>query len=487
MKSGLRIVRSGIVALALAGTGLGTAQIVLASSAMADYGSVRATTAVNVRAGTSLSTTIVGVLYPGDTARQVGAAKSGWVPISFGGATRYVSSSYVSGASSGEMSSTTTSAPTTTTTTRPESTADSPASARRSVWATDDVNVRTGPSLNDAIVDVLATGRSTTATGTTSGPWTQVDFNGRIRWIYSSYLTTTDPSRTSSEPTSGSAPRPTTPSPTTPSPTTPTPPATHTTTMWATADVHIRTGPSLGDAIVGILSQGTSTTATGTTSGPWTQVDNNGQIRWIYSSYLTTAAPATGSTTKVVGFAVTTTALMIRTSSAATFVDLGDIPTGTIVALTGVKAPGVAQIVYHGTVRWVNSLYLVPVGATYTATGTPSSQATSAVAFALAQVGKKYAWGGTGPDAYDCSGLVLRAWERAGVWLPRTSQEQFQVGTGVATANLEPGDLIFYYWDASHVGIYIGNGQMVHAANPNQGVTIDPIGIMPIVGSKRVG
>ncbi len=71
--------------------------------------------------------------------------------------------------------------------------------------------------------------------------------------------------------------------------------------------------------------------------------------------------------------------------------------------------------------------------------------------------------------------------------LPRTSQQQLHVGTSVAMANLEPGDLIFYYSDASHVGMYIGNGQMVHAANPNQGVTIDPIGIMPIVGSERVG
>jgi cell wall-associated NlpC family hydrolase len=116
-----------------------------------------------------------------------------------------------------------------------------------------------------------------------------------------------------------------------------------------------------------------------------------------------------------------------------------------------------------------------------------SGRAGQAVAFALAQVGKPYSWGATGPSAYDCSGLTLAAWASAGVSLPRSSSAQYGAGTRVSRSELQPGDLVFYYSPISHVAMYIGGGQIVHATHPGSPVQVDPVGLMPYSGATRVG
>ncbi|MEU9171836.1 NlpC/P60 family protein [Streptomyces sp. NPDC048420] len=106
---------------------------------------------------------------------------------------------------------------------------------------------------------------------------------------------------------------------------------------------------------------------------------------------------------------------------------------------------------------------------TSTSTATDSSYATKAakaLAFARAQIGKPYVWGATGPDSYDCSGLTQAAWKAAGVDLPRVTYDQVNAGTTVSLADAQPGDLVFFYDDISHVGLYIGNGMMIHAPKP---------------------
>ncbi|WP_370414465.1 NlpC/P60 family protein [Streptomyces fradiae] len=114
-----------------------------------------------------------------------------------------------------------------------------------------------------------------------------------------------------------------------------------------------------------------------------------------------------------------------------------------------------------------------------------ATKAAEALAFARAQIGKPYVWGATGPESYDCSGLTQAAWRAAGVDLPRTTWDQVKVGTRVATADLLPGDLVFFYDDISHVGIYIGGGKMIHAPKPGAYVREESIYYMPIYGSVR--
>lgn len=113
------------------------------------------------------------------------------------------------------------------------------------------------------------------------------------------------------------------------------------------------------------------------------------------------------------------------------------------------------------------------------------TKAQKAVAFAKAQIGDRYAYGGTGPNSWDCSGLTGGAWKAAGVALPRTSQQQYNAGRKVAKADLKPGDLIFYYSGRSHVGIYVGGGQIVHSSRPGTPVQQVSVNLMPYNGAVR--
>jgi cell wall-associated NlpC family hydrolase len=115
----------------------------------------------------------------------------------------------------------------------------------------------------------------------------------------------------------------------------------------------------------------------------------------------------------------------------------------------------------------------------------PTQAAQVAVDRALAQQGKPYAWGATGPGSYDCSGLTWSAYKSAGVTLPRTSKAQSKAGVPVSRANLQPGDLVFFYSPVGHVGMYIGNGKMVHSSTFGQPVKVVSVDSMPGYNSAR--
>jgi cell wall-associated NlpC family hydrolase len=116
-----------------------------------------------------------------------------------------------------------------------------------------------------------------------------------------------------------------------------------------------------------------------------------------------------------------------------------------------------------------------------------SGRAAAAVKFAMAQVGKAYVYGAAGPNAYDCSGLTMRAWGAAGVGLPHSSNAQQGSGTRISESELRPGDLVFYYSPVSHVGMYIGHGLIVNALNPSSGVRVSGLHSMPYSGAVRPG
>ena len=115
----------------------------------------------------------------------------------------------------------------------------------------------------------------------------------------------------------------------------------------------------------------------------------------------------------------------------------------------------------------------------------PTRAAQIAVNTALAQQGRPYVWGGAGPSSYDCSGLMQYAYRAAGISLPHSSRMQSTMGRPVSKANLRPGDLVFFYTPVSHVGMYIGNGQMVHASTSGQPVKVTNLAYMPGFNSAR--
>ncbi len=116
-----------------------------------------------------------------------------------------------------------------------------------------------------------------------------------------------------------------------------------------------------------------------------------------------------------------------------------------------------------------------------------SGRAGTAVQVAMAQLGDPYVWGAEGPNSFDCSGLMLYAWGKAGVSLSHSSKAQASEGRRVSKSQLMPGDLVFYYSPISHVGMYIGNGRIVHASRPGKPVKTDPIDLMPYNTAVRPG
>ncbi|MFI8874223.1 C40 family peptidase [Streptomyces sp. NPDC055243] len=128
---------------------------------------------------------------------------------------------------------------------------------------------------------------------------------------------------------------------------------------------------------------------------------------------------------------------------------------------------------------WVSSGVLKDIKGKATGSGK------KAVEFATAQIGKPYVWGAEGPSSYDCSGLTSKAWAAAGKGIPRTSQEQWKQLPRIDVKNMRPGDLIIYHADASHVGMYVGDGAIVHAPRPGRDVTVAGAGSMKILGVVR--
>ena len=161
----------------------------------------------------------------------------------------------------------------------------------------------------------------------------------------------------------------------------------------------------------------------------------------------------------------------------------------TVAVLQSLNGLGTSTLIYAGRELRLPTTADIHAGSTATPAGkAPAAvgktvvkgDAAAAVAFAKAQLGKPYAWGGSGPSAFDCSGLVMRAWQAGGVTLPRTTYEQVHAGRQITRAELEPGDLVFSNGDG-HVQLYIGGGQVIEAPHAGGRVRIAPLPAASVV------
>ncbi|MFC8847060.1 MULTISPECIES: NlpC/P60 family protein [unclassified Micromonospora] len=121
-----------------------------------------------------------------------------------------------------------------------------------------------------------------------------------------------------------------------------------------------------------------------------------------------------------------------------------------------------------------------------TITGVINSDARTAIKTACAQVGDPYVFNTAGPDTFDCSGLTQYAYKAAGIYLAHFTGDQWKKGTLVSRSEARPGDLVFFFADVHHVGLYLGNGMMVHAPRAGKPVNVSSINTMPIAGFRRI-
>ena len=115
-----------------------------------------------------------------------------------------------------------------------------------------------------------------------------------------------------------------------------------------------------------------------------------------------------------------------------------------------------------------------------------SAAAQTAVDTAMAQLGDPYVWAAAGPDSFDCSGLTQYAFAAAGISLPHSSRMQATMGQAVSRAELQAGDLVYFYSPVSHIGIYIGGGRMVHASTFGEPVKVGSVDMSGYAGARRI-
>jgi peptidoglycan DL-endopeptidase CwlO len=148
----------------------------------------------------------------------------------------------------------------------------------------------------------------------------------------------------------------------------------------------------------------------------------------------------------------------------------------------------------QGKINTLNSSVFRKAMAVFNATGnypdinipTANTIGAQALRWALTRRGDPYVWGGAGPNDFDCSGLVMWAYAKVGISLPHFTGDQWQMGVHVGRNQLEPGDLVFFYPDIGHVGLYIGNGLMVDAPDFGEDVQVQPVMWNVYVGAVRI-
>ena len=280
------------------------------------------------------------------------------------------------------------------------------------------------------------------------------------------------------------------------------------TTGVATTTVNIRTGASTSATVVGRLVRGQKITVSGKATGDWVKVRFRGTTAYMDGDYLDRvgARPAAPKKISASGTKIATEDLNVRTGPSTKHRVADQLSEGSAITLTGQFSGGYAQFRRGSATRWVSVAYLAEaVGSDSPPTQQPvnqqpvvqpistnppssSSKGQTALAFARAHLGDPYVFGATGPHRWDCSGLAQAAWRAAGVSIPRTTYDQFKVGKRVARADLQPGDLVFFYGsNPSHVGLYAGNGQIINAPRPGKSVSYAQISSMPYSGAVRPG
>ena len=312
------------------------------------------------------------------------------------------------------------------------------------------VHFRTGAGTNYSSMGVLDTGVKVTYISE-SGNWTKVQYNSKTGYICSDYLKKESSTSTT----------------------------TNTMYVTASAGLNLRKGPSTSYAVIKTLSKGTEVTVVSSSNG-WSKVNAGGVSGYVSSDYLSSTKPSTGSsssnesTSNSTSTMYTTDRLNLRKGAGTSYSVITTLDKGIAVTVHS-SSNGWSKVSVNGMTGYVSSSYLSstkPSNSSSSTDSSTSSKVDKVLNFASQQLGKPYVWGAQGPNSFDCSGLTYYVYKNAaGITLPRTSVEQSKYGTTVSKSNLKAGDLIFFDTSGpndggvSHVGIYVGNGQMIHASS----------------------
>ncbi|MBM6869061.1 C40 family peptidase [Pseudoflavonifractor phocaeensis] len=250
-----------------------------------------------------------------------------------------------------------------------------------------------------------------------------------------------------------------------------------------TADaLRLRENASTESTILATAAKGDSVIILADAGNNWYKVDYRSVQGYMSGEYLTVATTADAA----IGYGKVSaggSSLNLRSGAGTSYSIVSSLPDGTIVEIVGIDN-GWYKVQYSGKTGYVSSDYMVTVKDSVGSRSTAEAAASSAigdqiVAHAKQFLGTPYVYGGNGPNSFDCSGFTKYVYSHFGVTLNRTATDQLANGTAVSKSELQPGDLVFFRANTtkpvSHVGIYIGNGQFIHASTNTYSVQIDTL------------
>ena len=396
--------------------------------------------ALNLRSEPNTSSSILATVSQGAVVLVTDDSVTGWYKVWYQGTEGYMSSEYLSFSESADSTFGT------------------------GTITGSEVRVRSGPGTNYDILGEENSGKTLSVIGV-SNDWYKVNYNDSVGYVKSTYMSLSGSgSGSSSSTASSSGPSVS--------------PLSDTGSINATY-VRLRSGPSTSHSILGTYQPGTTMTVNGET-GDWYKVNYDGTDGYVYKTYLTLASSSSSSSSESVTEMSQTTAYAIsavhmRTGPSTSYNSLRVLNPGISVTLTG-YTDNWYRVTYNGETGYVYKTYL---STTQPSSGSSSSEGQRIVEEAKRYLGVPYVYGGSSPSGFDCSGFVQYVFKQCGYSVLRTVSMQNTNGRQVSRSELQPGDIIIFYNSSisslGHSGIYIGDGQFIHASSGSGKIVISSL------------
>ena len=359
---------------------------------------------------------------------------SSWYKVSVNGKEGYVSGEYLTG-----------------------TTATNVALGTGTVKCSSSVNFRSAPNTSSTSYGELKNGTKVNVVGVSSG-WYKVTYNGKTGYIHPDYITLASssagtaiaPSNTVTS-TTGTAG-----------------------TVKCSSSVNLRSEANTSSSILAELKNGTAVTVVSTANG-WCKVTYSGKTGYIKQDYVSTTGSASNNTSASTGTAAVvkcSSTVNFRSSASTSSTILGELKNGTAITVLS-TSNGWSKVSYAGKTGYISADYLVTAssGTAISPSNTAASVSISAkrqsvLIYAAQFLGVPYVYGGSTPSGFDCSGFTSYVFKNTVGSIPRVAQAQYDATTRVSRDDLLPGDLVFFGSSTSsisHVGIYVGSNQFIHA------------------------
>ena len=339
------------------------------------------------------------------------------------------------------------------------------------------VNFRTGPGNDYSSMGKIEKGETVTYLGT-SGGWIKIEYNSKTGYVYKDYISEVDSSS-----------------------------STNIKYVNTSAGLNVRKGPSTSYEKITTLANGTKVNVISTSNG-WAQITSGSITGYVSEQYLSSTAPNGGNTsnnesneTSIIKYVNSSAGLNVRKGPSTSYAKIATLVHGTKVTVKS-TSNGWSQITSENITGYVSDQYLSSTkpsigSSSDTNSSTSSTSASKVISYAKQLLGKPYVWGAQGPNGFDCSGFTYYVFKNAaGITLPRTSAAQSKYGMAVSKSNLKPGDLVFFDTSGpnnggvTHCGMYIGDGQFIHAASGQGKVVINNLNssyyVNAYVNARRV-